>query len=55
MDEQEEMREALVQKFYELNQIRENAYDIGCDSVIAAATVMDAIYNTLYNNQASQE
>ena len=52
---QEEMRKTLIEKFYELDEIHENAIDITADSVIAAATVMDAIYNTLYNNQASQE
>ena len=52
---QEEMRKTLIEKFYELDEIHENAIDITADSVTAAATVMDAIYNTLYGNQASQE
>ena len=37
---QEEMRKTLIEKFYELDEIHENAIDITADSVIAAATVM---------------
>lgn len=55
MNEQEEMRTALIEKFYELSEISADGIDTTPDSVTAAAQVMDSIYNTLYGSQASQE
>lgn len=56
MTEQEEMKDALIEKFYELSEIHEaDYYAEGTDQIIAAANVMDTIYNTLYNNPASQK
>lgn len=53
MNEQEEMRCVLVEKFYELSDIHLDDIETTQDNVIAAANVMDTIYNTLY--QASQK
>ena len=55
MDEQEEMRRALVEKFYELSDIHLDDIETTQDNVIAAANVMDTIYNTLYHQEAPQQ
>ena len=50
MNEQEEMRKTLIEKFYELDDIHVDDIEVTPDSVISAANVMDSIYNTLYPN-----
>lgn len=55
MDEQEEMRRSLVEKFYELSDIHLDDIETTQDNVIAAANVMDTIYNTLYHQEAPQQ
>lgn len=48
MTEQEEMRKALADKFYELADIHYDAFETTQDHVISAANVMDSIYRTLF-------
>jgi len=50
MNEQDEMRKTLIEKFYELNEIHVDDIEIAPEHVISAASVMDSIYNTLYSN-----
>ncbi len=54
MTEYEEMRQALIDKFYELAEIHRDECDPQED-LINAADTMDSIYRTLFIDEASPE
>ncbi|GEM_PF-3564159 len=54
MNEQEEMRKTLIEKFYELDEIHVDDIEVTPDNVISAASVMDSIYRTLFIDETQE-
>ncbi len=54
MNEQEEMRKTLIEKFYELDEIHVDDIEVTPDNVISAANVMDSIYRTLFIDETQE-
>ncbi len=54
MSEHEEMRQALIDKFYELSEIHLDEVETTQSDVISAADAMDSIYRTLFIDETDE-